>query len=155
VGKQPSSEWWARITHAFQVHVREEETFLESYRELVHEIGEPGMRFLVELILEDEERHHALMERMAHETRGDHDIEPTPEPPHFTAEEAARLLEPTERFYEAEREDREKLAALIRDLRPVRDDTLWSLLVELMEIDTQKHVKILDYLRRRLREAAK
>lgn len=154
MAKQPTSEWWARITHAFQVHVREEQTFLDSYRALVDDIGEPGMRFLVELILDDEERHHALMERMAKQARGDPSGESTPEPPRFTADDAARLLEPTERFYAAEQEDRAKLAALARDLRPVRDDTLWSLLVELMEIDTNKHVKILEYLRRRLRDAA-
>jgi len=35
----------------------------------------------------------------------------------------------------------------------LRTDTLWPLLVELMEIDTAKHVRILEYLAERLAAA--
>jgi rubrerythrin len=151
VSKRLSDEWWAQITHAFQAHVREEEQFLEAYHGLVEEVASPGMRFLVELILEDERRHHKLMQRMAYEARGEVDSETAPEIPDFSATDVDRLLSPTQRFLDAEREDRKKLQALAKELKPLRDESLWTLLVELMEIDTQKHVKILEYLERRLK----
>ena len=91
--KEPSGEWWASIIHAFQAHVREETAFLEKYQEAVAGVDDAALRFLLEMILEDERRHHALFEQMAE--------------------------------------------------------------VGLMEIDTQKHVTILEYVQKRLRVAAK
>jgi hypothetical protein len=152
MAKQLSEEWWAEISHEFQAHVREEEQFLREYRELATGIDDPGVRLLVELIIEDEERHHALMARLASAARGDAAGAATAAPV-FSADEVAQLREPTERFLAAEREDRRRLRALCRDLRPLRDENLWPLIVELMEIDTRKHVRSLEYLRRRLRAA--
>jgi len=153
VPKRLSEEWWATISHEFQVHVREEEQFLHSYRVLVDSIEDVGTRRLVELIIEDEERHHELMAQIAREARGDGDPAESSPAPRFSAEEAATLLELTERFLAAEREDRRRLRALSRTLAPLRDDNLWPLTVELMEIDTGKHLRILDYLRQRMRAA--
>lgn len=148
---QQSGEWWAIISHAFEAHVREESHFLDAYEQLCSEVLDPGARFLIELILEDERRHHTLFERMAASARGD--AEPsagTPDPPHVAPDEARRILEPTQRFLEAELEDRLHLRELREKLKPARDDTVWHLVVELMELDTAKHVKILEYLRDRL-----
>jgi rubrerythrin len=149
--KQLSSEWWTAITHEFQAHVREEEHFLDSYRELVDGIDQPGARLLVELIIEDEERHHALMARLAQEAR-DAEEEGDTAAPRFSAVEAARLLEPTERFLDAERDDRRRLRDLASALKPLRDANIWPLVIELMEIDTRKHIRVLEYLRARMRD---
>jgi hypothetical protein len=149
--KQLSPEWWAMITHEFQAHVREEEHFLESYRELVKTIDDPGTRLLVELIVEDEERHHALMARLAREAREAVEGSVATIAPRFSADDIARLLEPTERFLDAERDDRRRLRALAGALKPLRDTNVWPLVVELMEIDTRKHIRVLEYLRTRMR----
>lgn len=154
--RQPSDEWWTSITHAFRAHVRDEAAFIESYRDLVEGISDPGTKFLVETILEEERRHHELFERMADAALAQVPPEdPTlPRPPQLNPDEAAALREPTERFLEAEQEDREELQRLAKELKPVRDDTLWRLLVELMEMDTRKHIRILEYLDRRIRAAS-
>lgn len=143
-----SGEWWAVISHAFDVHVREESYFLDAYEELCQEVLDPGARFLIELILEDERRHHRLFERMAASAReGDGaGAQGTPAPPDLDPEQARRILEPTQRFLEAELDDRKHLRELRKKLEPVRDDTIWHLMVGLMELDTAKHVKILEYL---------
>jgi rubrerythrin len=151
--KRLSQEWWATVTHELQAHVREEERFIEGYRELVDVIGDQGMRRLVQLIIEDEERHHQLMGRMAREARGDGRDEGASAAPRFSPEDANRLLELTERFLDAEREDRRRLRALADTLRPLEHDSLWPLMLELMEIDTRKHVRVLEYLRARMRAA--
>jgi rubrerythrin len=150
--RQLTPEWWAEISHELQAHVREEEQFLRAYRELAAGINDPGVRLLVELIVEDEERHHALMARIAAAARGDAGGDATAAP-EFSTDDVERLLAPTERFLDAEREDRRRLRDLSRALRPLRDDNLWPLIVEAMEIDTRKHVRILEYLRQRMRAA--
>jgi bacterioferritin (cytochrome b1) len=151
---EPSGEWWANVTHRFSAHVREESAFLAQYEELVDQVGDPGTQFLLRMILDDERRHHALFEEMTQAALGGAPTD-LPGPPALDAATAARLLEPTERFLAAEHDDQEQLRSLRRTLRPARDDTLWPLLVELVEIDTEKHITILEYLRARLRRAAK
>jgi hypothetical protein len=53
----------------------------------------------------------------------------------------------TIRFLAAEREDQKQLRALRREMRPFRNTTLWTLLVELMEHDTAKHIHLLTFVR--------
>ena len=138
----PSAEWWASIAHAFQAHVRNESELLDEYRALVERVEDEATRLVLQMILDDETRHHELFTRMAEAARvgadGPAGAGPSPE-----------LVAATDRFLEAEREDREHLRALRRDLRPTGDDHLWLLLVEVMEMDTDKHVRILEHLRDR------
>lgn len=153
--KTPSDEWWVRIGHEFQSHVREELHFLERYDEAMLEIDDPAARFLLHMILRDEHRHHELFEEMTHAVLGEDSTGvaaagvPRPSP-----ELAQQLLEPTQRFLEAERDDRKRLRRLAKDLEPLAAESMWPLLVQLMEIDTEKHVRILEYLLDRLRAAA-
>jgi hypothetical protein len=144
----PGAEWWASIAHAFQAHVRNETELIESYRALLPRVEDDSARILLETILDDETRHHELFARMAEAARvaagagsdGGRRSAADPE-----------LLAATERFLDAEREDREQLRALRRDLRPSSDEHLWRLLVEVMEMDTTKHLRILEHLRDRFR----
>jgi hypothetical protein len=108
---------------------------------------------LVELIIEDEERHHALMARLAQEAREAEEADGNTVVPQFSPGDVDRLLEPTERFLDAERDDRRRLRALASALKPLRDTNVWPLVIELMELDTRKHIRILEYLRARMREA--
>src|SRR3546814_8000282 len=48
--------------------------FLAAYEELCQGVDDPGTRFLVALILEDERRHHGIFERLASSARGDDGI---------------------------------------------------------------------------------
>ncbi len=144
-------EWWAQVIHEFRAHVREESGFLESYEALVSRSDDESVRFLLELILGDERRHHDLFTSMADASIGEG---PFPEPPSLAPETARALLEPTERFLEAEREESKKLSALRKSLKPAGTSTLWPLMVELMEIDTSKHIRILEFLRDRLAKEA-
>jgi rubrerythrin len=151
--REASDEWWAHINHRFSSHVREESAFLEQYEELAGEVGDAGVEFLLQLILDDERRHHALFEDMMEAARDGSSAVPAAPAPATAS--ARRLLEPTERFLQAEREDQAQLRRLRKELKPARDDTLWPLLVELMEIDTEKHIRVLEYLHRRLQNAVK
>jgi hypothetical protein len=63
-------------------------------------------------------------------------------------------LDATSRFLAAEREDRDQLRRLRRELAAAGKASMWPLVVELMEIDTAKHIRILEELRTRLHDRA-
>ena len=46
---------------------------------------------------------------------------------------------------EGKKQDPRELKKLQKELRDVKDTTLWSLLVDLMQRDTEKHIAILDF----------
>ena len=148
------NEWWVRIGHAFSTHVRDEVYVLERYEALAKATKDPGTKFLLELILEDEHRHHLLFEELAASVAAHPgpDVATVPPAPHPEPEHIPELLEHTRRFLELERDDAASLKQLIRDLRPAGDEMLWRLLVELMQLDTEKHLKVLEYLERRLED---
>jgi hypothetical protein len=59
----------------------------------------------------------------------------------------------TDRLLAAERDDAKELKRLAKSLRDLRETTLWVLLVELMQADTAKHIKILSFIHDRADEA--
>ena len=58
------------------------------------------------------------------------------------------MRELTERLLQREREDAEELKRLHRQLKDVRNTSLWDLLVSNMRRDTDKHIEILDFVLR-------
>ena len=51
-------------------------------------------------------------------------------------------------FLEVERADERDLHRLQKSLKTVKDTTIWSLLVDMMELDTKKHQLILEFLQK-------
>jgi hypothetical protein len=62
--------------------------------------------------------------------------------------DSQQVLELTERLLESERADAKELHRLAGVMKDVKDTTLWWLLVRLMEMDTAKHIEILEFARR-------
>ena len=57
-----------------------------------------------------------------------------------------------DRLLKFERKDLAASRSLRREIRSVRTSTLWGMLVELVIADTNKHIKVLKFLRDRLAE---
>ncbi|HUZ19314.1 MAG TPA: hypothetical protein VMU75_01915 [Acidimicrobiales bacterium] len=128
-------------------HLATEHEAIGTYEDLVDHVAEPGVRYVVEMILEDERRHHrslveiadALARREAAQgaalagvsTRTARDPE---------------LLQATRHLLAVEREDATELRSLARTLSLVPGAARWQLIVRLMEIDTQKHVEMLHFV---------
>jgi rubrerythrin len=148
-------EWWVQIAHAFSAHVRDERYVLSRYEELAASTSDPGTRFLLELILEDERRHHALFERLGASATSPPGEGAVPAAPRPEPEQVPELLAQTRRFLEIENEDAAALKSLARDLKPGTRETMWKLLVEVMQLDTEKHIRVLEYLRHHLGEIAR
>jgi len=144
------SPWDEQLLAHFDEHVEGELGLLEAYMEL-RDQGPEYVRYLVDMILSDEARHHQTFQELVNRLRSDIDFRDyEPKVPYLArnASDSKALAEATERFLAFEREDEKSLRHLAKELRPVRDTTLFSLLVELMELDTKKHMAILEFIRR-------
>ncbi len=131
-------------------HGSEEGRLLATYEKLVDTSSDEGVRYLAGLILEDERRHHRLLAEVANamawgSTAGSPD-DSTPDLPRALTGE---LLEQTRRLRKAERADYRELRRIRRRLRPFSRTTLWSLVIDLMLLDTKKHATILRFLEQR------
>jgi hypothetical protein len=65
---------------------------------------------------------------------------------------ASAILAETERFLALEIEDNKALDRLAKDLKDVRNTTLWELVLRLMQDDNAKHRRILEFIRDRAHE---
>jgi hypothetical protein len=137
----------------FQDHVEGERELLEAYAKFRDE-GPEYVRYLIDVILGDEARHHQMFRELVNRLRSDIDWRDYgPHVPYVgQAPDPTALAEATQRFLAFEHEDAKSLHRLQKELRPVRNTTLFSLLVELMELDTKKHIAILEFIHRRATE---
>jgi hypothetical protein len=145
-----ASVWEEELYEHLVGHEKAERGMLEEYEQAAAEAGSPAFTYLVSLIVEDEIRHHRIFRQLASSLRADVELRPEqPEVPRLDRwGEQDSVLALTELLLAGEREDRKRLKRLSRDLRDVEDTTLWSLLVTLMEMDTDKHIEILEFVRR-------
>ena len=153
--KRIEGECRARLIHAFQVHVRSERHVIDDYATFLDRTTDRGIRFLLEQILADERRHHELFIALANDALASADTElPLIPTPHPTPGEATELMEATTRFLAIEREDREQLRRLRKEVSAATKESFWPVVLKMMEADTAKHIGLLEELHTRLRRAA-
>ena len=133
-------------------HGRTEGKILDEYRRLVAEADADWISYMGNLILEDEVRHHRVFEELANALRVGVERNVGSVVPYITnVANPNDLLAVTEQLLEAEVNDARELKRLARELRNRRGHSLWPLLVELMQRDTEKHRLILDFVRGHVR----
>lgn len=153
VSRQPDRDFELSVLHMLETHGAKEGELLEAYRR-VAERAEHGsaIRFLVRLILEDEERHHQVFAEMANAIRSFvWEVPVEPSLPAMTARRDPDLLAETKRLLAQEKQDARDLRRLRRTLKRSPSTSLDPLMVELMLHDTAKHIAILEFIQARLR----
>ena len=148
-----ASDWEQRMYRHLTSHGQIEGEILNTYKELA-ESGETSaaFRYLAGIILEDEVRHHQMFADLAESMRQMGELRVEDEPiPHLQGlrKDKDLIMEVTERLLDVEREDMKELKALAKEYKPYRNTTLWGLLVELMRLDTERHIMILKFMRDR------
>ena len=144
-----------RLQAIIESHATGEEEHMAGYRRLGKLSGDLVSAMLVDLVLEDEERHHALLRRMA--ARLGDDIEmtrstsalPSTAPPTDTS---ATILALTREYAE----DEHKGAGILRDLAKRASGLyggVFSLLLETMARDSEKHERIMRFILQRLSDS--
>ena len=152
-----ASVWEQQIYDHLIEHVNGEWQILQDYERLADETDSPAFAYLARLILDDERRHHQMLSDLAETIRTSATLsgEPTPIPDLgvFRADRE-KILAETERFLAAEEEDNRHLERVAKELRDVRNTTVWELIIRLIQQDNEKHRHILRFIRDRARHDA-
>jgi hypothetical protein len=138
-------------------HLDTEAGLVEAYERLGDDTGVDYLGFVGRLIAEDERRHHRLygewaqaLAAMAELRDGAEGIPvPSAEP------DPAFVLSRAEALMAVEEHDLAEIARLRHLVRDVRDTTLWSVLLDVMALDTEKHLRLLRFVRDHARRTAR
>jgi len=143
---------WARELHAHLTsHVEIERGMLEEYRSAAEASSSKAFEYLVNLLIEDEIRHHRIFLELA-DSLETMSLRPGADPqvPYldFNRTNKEAVLDLTETLLEKEQQDALELKRLQSELGDVKDTSIWGLLVDLMQRDTQKHISILKFVKK-------
>lgn len=142
--------WAQQLIAELRGHMDGEREALTRYAELAEEAPDEHVRFLMKLILGDEIRHHQLFSEMVNrlnrevEQRGDSGL-----PELRGAADSTELKRQTKELLALERDDIKELRRLRKELQKVADTEWWSILVDVMESDNRKHIRLLEFVRER------
>jgi len=149
-----ASVWSAGMIKLLRTHVEQERGLLEEYQHAAEETDSKALAYLVNLLIEDERRHHRLFIELARSLVSEAELsraEPAVPRLDFRRADQAALLDVTDRLLARERDDARELKRLRQDLNTMEDTTLWGLLVDIMRRDTDKHIAILKFARKHIK----
>jgi hypothetical protein len=154
--RTPGPSPYEALVQAITSHLDEEASAIKEYAALAEHTPDPVVALLVRLVLDDETRHHAQLERIA-ATLADglsmgHAIAALPSAAPVAAADPGATLASVRRFINAERADARQLRDLARRSHRL-DDGLEELLLELMAVDSGKHERIMRFVLQRLERA--
>jgi len=144
-----------RLTNEFEAHENEEGKFLAQYKDVAGKTKNGMIKFLLQMIISDEEKHQAVTRAMASTLRGDLNWTHPDDALrglYNLVEEKDKLLQLTEDFIRVEKDGISEYKKLIKESKGYYRD-LFGLLFRSMIRDSEKHAEILEFLRDRLREA--
>jgi len=142
-----------RLLNEFEAHESKEEQILEHYRTVTGALKDPVNRFVLQMILSDEEKHRAVVHAMAATLKGSltwskpaGSLEGDPD------DTAARrkLAGVTEEFLKLEREGIKEYKSLLKASEDYYHG-LFTILLSAMIRDSEKHIELLEFLRERLK----
>lgn len=139
----------AAILEHLTEHLAGEAEILDEYYLLAASPDAP-VRYLAQLILEDEERHHRVLTELANQFRAAVSLgDQAPQVPWLTkSTDRHGLARSVRRLRKFERRDLRQLRKLARRLRPIRGSSLDPVIVATLQMDTRKHLRYLRELHR-------
>jgi rubrerythrin len=144
---------WERDLYAhLSSHVERESGLLQAYRAAAESSPSKALRYLANLLIDDEIRHHQIFTELAESLKNDALLRSgDPAVPYLDFDRTSNrdaVIEITDQLLQGEQADAQELRRLRHELREVKDTSLWSLLVDVMERDTQKHIAILRFVKK-------
>lgn len=136
------------LVDLLQRHGVDEGEILDEYQHFATSAESPLARYLVGLIIEDERRHHRVLEEIANSVAwsGFDTGHPVDRLPDLDRTASSELRSHTRRLLEFEQQDARALKELRKSLKDYAETTVWRLLVDTMLLDTKKHQLILEFL---------
>ena len=144
-----------QLLKQFVAHEQHEQEFVKEYGRIVKELDNPLVKFLLQLIISDEEKHHALVRSIASGLRKDlewlREGTDMPKLGPVSQEQRAELLSLTAELIDAEEATIRQFRDLMKQSQGYRKG-LPDLLIKTIIHDSEKHLMILEYVDERLRE---
>jgi rubrerythrin len=153
-----ASVWELAMFDHLTSHVELERDILREYIDAADGTTSKALRYLVDLIVADERRHHRMFIELARSLAGPGGPGGSePLVPHLDLHRVDRAgtLEIVGRLLQREMEDKRELKALQRQFKEFQDTTLWGLIIDLMRRDTDKHIAILRFAKKHIGQARK
>ena len=144
-----ASVWDRQMFTYLTEHTRREGAMLEEYVATAEGTKSKALTYLINMLVEDEHRHHRFFNELASSLKSEAElsgVEPVIPRLDLRVVDSADLLATTRRLLEHEQSDAAELKRLHKELRDLQDTTLWGLLVEVMQRDTEKHIAILRFV---------
>jgi bacterioferritin (cytochrome b1) len=144
-----------RLMKEFESHEAHETAFLRRYREMLETTQNPLVKFLVELIVADEEKHHVVLHAMTSTLEGSltwTHLQNAIEGLYNLGKEKDEILKLTEDFLRVEKKEIGEYRKLMRATKRYYQG-LFALFLAAMIHDSEKHVEILEFLRQKLKAA--
>jgi hypothetical protein len=139
----------AEVMKRLEDHIADEQDILEEYETLIRGSDHAPVRYLLGLVLEDEQRHHRILGEMLNQFRTSvYLAEQAPHVPWMRRKRDPETAKAIRRLRRAERTDLRKLRALRRHLRFLRRHSLNGVLVDAIILDTHKHLRYLRTIQR-------
>jgi rubrerythrin len=141
-----------RLLNEFEAHEAKEERALELYRKALDEMPNPVTRFLMQLIVSDEEKHRAVVHAMAATLKGSLTWTKQPNSLAGTGDVVPmndELLKVTNDFIQLEKEGIREYKSLVKDSSDYYHG-LFKILFDSMIRDSEKHIELLEFLKERL-----
>jgi len=144
-----------RLLNEFEAHEANEEKSIEIYKKSLGETANPMTRFLLQMIVSDEEKHRAVVHAMVATLKGSLTwTKPAGslEGGESVADVNGKLRAATEEFIRTEKDG-------IRDYKALLSEStgyyhgLFKVLIDSMIRDSEKHVELLEFLRDSLKTA--
>jgi rubrerythrin len=133
-------------------HVGGETEHIDAYRKLAYEIADPVVSVLMDLVIEDEERHHDLLHRMASRLRNDLEATKSADALPYASrapDGGQGLAAVVEGYARDETTSAREMRRLAKDARSLYGGLL-GLLLDTMADDSEKHERILRFVLKRL-----
>jgi rubrerythrin len=153
--KEPTISPVEQLLNQFEAHEREERAFVDGYRSIVDDHPNPLIRFLLKMIISDEEKHHQVVHAMAASLRSDltwsdegttlHNIG------EISPEERRELLRITAEFIAAEKQGIKDTKSLAKASKGYYQGS-FELLLRTIIKDSEKHLMILEFIEKTLKE---
>ena len=144
-----------QLLNEFEAHESKEEKALEVYRKALDQLANPPARFLMQLIVSDEEKHRAVIHAIVATLKGSLTwTKPAGslEGGGDVASMNGRLREVTDEFIQLEKDGIREYRTLAKDSAGY-DHGLFKILLDSMIRDSEKHVELLEFLKENLKTA--
>ena len=144
-----------RLMREFESHETHEAVFVRRYKEIFQRMQNPLVKFLMELILADEEKHHTVLHSMTSTLKGSVSwtrFETAIEGLYNLGQQKDEILKVTEDFIRAEKKEIVEYKKLMRASKTYYQG-LFTLFLAAMIHDSEKHVEILEFLQKKLKAA--